>query len=104
MQEVRLRITTLKRAGSQQPPLKIHEEIITLEPGKPIERELAGGQRHKYQIVLSEGQYMKVEIKEKGISVGRNARAGRRHDDQSVGAIWRRAGSKSDRPGSRIAG
>ena len=46
------------------------EEIITLEPGKPIERELAGGQRHKYQIALSEGQYMKVEIREKGISVG----------------------------------
>jgi len=46
------------------------DEIITLEPGKPIERELAGGQRHKYQIALSEGQYMKVEIREKGVSVG----------------------------------
>jgi CHAT domain-containing protein len=55
--------------GSQSPALDL-DEIITLEPGKPIERELAGGQRHKYQIALSEGQYMKVEIREKGISVG----------------------------------
>jgi CHAT domain-containing protein len=55
--------------GSQQPAQDL-DEIITLEPGKPIERELAGGQRHKYQIVLSEGQHMKVEIREKGISVG----------------------------------
>jgi len=51
-------------------PAQDLDEIITLEPGKPIERELAGGQRHKYQIALSEGQYMKVEIREKGISVG----------------------------------
>jgi CHAT domain-containing protein len=56
-------------AGSQQ-PAKDPDEIITLEAGKPIERELAGGQRHKYQIVLSEGQHMKVVIREKGISVG----------------------------------
>lgn len=46
------------------------DDIITLELGKPIERELAGGQRHKYQIALSDGQYMKVEIREKGISIG----------------------------------
>jgi len=46
------------------------EEITTLELGTPIERELAGGQRHKCQIAVSEGQYMKVEIREKGIGVG----------------------------------
>jgi CHAT domain-containing protein/tetratricopeptide (TPR) repeat protein len=46
------------------------EEITTLEVGKPIDRELGGGQRHKYQIVVCEGQYMKVEIREKGIGVG----------------------------------
>jgi CHAT domain-containing protein/Tfp pilus assembly protein PilF len=55
--------------ASQQPAQNL-DEIITLEPDKPIERELAGGQGHKYQIALSEGQYMKVEIREKGISVG----------------------------------
>ncbi|HKV63443.1 MAG TPA: CHAT domain-containing tetratricopeptide repeat protein [Candidatus Acidoferrum sp.] len=55
--------------GSQQPAQALDEAIV-LEPGKPIERELAGGERHKYQIALTEGQYMRVEIREKGISIG----------------------------------
>src|SRR6516164_1161852 len=46
------------------------EEITTLELGKPIEREIGGGQRHKYEIAVREGQYLKVEIREKGIGVG----------------------------------
>ena len=29
---------------------------IALEPGKPIDRELTGGQRHSYWVALSEGQ------------------------------------------------
>lgn len=57
-------------SGSPQTSAEKQEEIIALELGKPVERELAGGQRHKYQIVLSEGQHMKVEIREKGIIVG----------------------------------
>src|SRR5689334_7543389 len=46
------------------------QAVTTLEPGKPIERELAGGQRHSYQIQLSEGQYLKIEVREQGISLG----------------------------------
>ena len=46
------------------------QEATTLEPGKSIERELAGGQKHSYQIALSEGQYLRVEISQKGIDVG----------------------------------
>jgi CHAT domain-containing protein len=41
-----------------------------LELGKPIERELAGGQRHFYVVPMSEGQYMKVEVTDKGTDVG----------------------------------
>src|SRR5262245_30735458 len=40
-----------------------------LEPGKPIERELAGGQSHAYQITLSAGQFMKVIVEQRGIDV-----------------------------------
>jgi hypothetical protein len=40
-----------------------------LEPGKPIERELAGGQSHDYQITLSAGQFMKVIVEQRGIDV-----------------------------------
>src|SRR5438105_4291081 len=46
------------------------QEVTTLEPGKPVERELAGGRRHGYQIQLSEGQYLKIEVREHGISLG----------------------------------
>src|SRR5215467_4277456 len=33
------------------------QEITTLEPGKPIEREIAGSQKHSYQIALAKGEY-----------------------------------------------
>jgi CHAT domain-containing protein/Tfp pilus assembly protein PilF len=47
-------------------------QATPLEVGNVIERELAGGQRHNYQIALSEGQYIKVEVKQKSIDVGVN--------------------------------
>jgi len=46
------------------------QDQIELEPGKPIDRELSGGQRHSYRIALSEGQYIGIEIKQQGIEVG----------------------------------
>src|SRR5258708_28018800 len=56
---------------STQPPAgQPPSEIAVLELGKPIERELGGGRRQSYQVTLSEGQYMKVEIREQGIDVG----------------------------------
>jgi CHAT domain-containing protein/Tfp pilus assembly protein PilF len=45
-------------------------EVITLESGKPVERELSGGQRHVYRIPVVEGQYLKVEIRPRGTDVG----------------------------------
>jgi len=44
-------------------------EVRVLEPGKPIERELAGGQQHAYQIPLSAGQYLNVVVEQRGIDV-----------------------------------
>lgn len=46
------------------------QEIIVLEAGKPIERELSGGQKHSYQIAISEGQFVRLEIRRQGISIG----------------------------------
>jgi CHAT domain-containing protein len=42
-----------------------------LEPGKPIERGLAGGQSHyyAYQLVLAAGQYINVRVDQRGIDV-----------------------------------
>lgn len=44
-------------------------EITTLESGKPVERELSGGQKHTYQIALTEGQYANVTVEQRGIDV-----------------------------------
>src|SRR5262249_45211667 len=40
-----------------------------LEPGKPIERELAGGQSHSYQLALADGQYAMLVVDQRGIDV-----------------------------------
>jgi CHAT domain-containing protein/Tfp pilus assembly protein PilF len=51
------------------------QEAATLELGRPVERELSGGQKHAYRIPLSEGQHVKVVIKQQGITVGVTLRA-----------------------------
>jgi CHAT domain-containing protein len=57
--------------GGADPTLIVQGEkdARPLEPGKPIERELAGGQSHAYQITLSAGQFMKVIVEQRGIDV-----------------------------------
>jgi CHAT domain-containing protein len=56
---------------SQQPATDAQNarEILTLEAGKPIEREMAGGQKHFYQIALTEGQYLNAIVEQRGIDV-----------------------------------
>jgi CHAT domain-containing protein/Tfp pilus assembly protein PilF len=46
------------------------QEVTTLEFGKPVERELVGGQKHIYQFALTEGQYVRVEVRQLSIDVG----------------------------------
>jgi CHAT domain-containing protein/tetratricopeptide (TPR) repeat protein len=46
------------------------KEVITLKLGEPIERELAGGQKDIYQFALTEGQYIRVEVRQLSIEVG----------------------------------
>lgn len=50
-------------------PAAHSQESQALEPGKPIERELAGGQAHSYQITLAVGQYLHVVVEQRGIDV-----------------------------------
>ncbi|MBO0719756.1 MAG: tetratricopeptide repeat protein, partial [Blastocatellia bacterium] len=40
-----------------------------LEPHRPIEREMSGGQSHSYQITLSSGQYFQLVVDQRGIDV-----------------------------------
>jgi hypothetical protein len=45
------------------------QESISLEPGRPVERELSGGQWHSYKIALVSNQYLHIEVEQRGIDV-----------------------------------
>ena len=42
-------------------------ESHSLEPGKPIERELSGGRSHFYKITMTSGQYLQIAVSQRGI-------------------------------------
>lgn len=44
-------------------------DIIALELNKPIEREIAGEQKHRYQITLSANQYARVTIEQQSADI-----------------------------------
>lgn len=44
-------------------------DVRWLEEGKPIERELSGGESHSYQLNVTNGQYARVIVEQKGIDV-----------------------------------
>ncbi|MGH9843479.1 MAG: tetratricopeptide repeat protein, partial [Blastocatellia bacterium] len=45
------------------------QEARPLEPGKPVEREMAGGQTHAYQLTLAADQYLHLVVEQRGIDV-----------------------------------
>jgi CHAT domain-containing protein/tetratricopeptide (TPR) repeat protein len=45
------------------------QESNSLEPGKPIQRELSGGQSHSYKITMISSQYLRVVVTQRGIDV-----------------------------------
>jgi CHAT domain-containing protein len=45
------------------------QEVVTLELGRSVERELAGGQEHSFQITLTEGQFARVISEQRGIDL-----------------------------------
>jgi len=47
----------------------IPQESISLELGKPIERELSGGLSHFYKITMASGQFLRMAVKQQGIDV-----------------------------------
>ena len=50
-------------------PAQNDRQTIQIEPGKPIERELTGGQSHSYQMTLAAGQYVRLAVDQRGIDV-----------------------------------
>ena len=53
---------------TQAAPAQNQQEITLLEPGKPLEREIARGQKYSYRFELSQGQYATIAIDCRGAS------------------------------------
>jgi hypothetical protein len=69
-------VTSLRPvAPPAQAPASTHgaapsaQESVSLEPGKPVERELSGGQSHFYKISMTSGQYLRITVSQRGIDV-----------------------------------
>jgi hypothetical protein len=45
------------------------DAVTRLEVGKPIEREIAGGRSHTYQLSLPEDQYARVGFEHRGVDL-----------------------------------
>lgn len=56
-------------ASAAAVPAQNFQDAPTLEPGKPIERELAGGQSHSYRFTINAGQYSRVVVEQRGVDV-----------------------------------
>ncbi len=50
-------------------PARGAQDARALEPGQPVERELAGGQSHVYQLKLGAGQHLEAVIEQRGIDL-----------------------------------
>lgn len=59
-----VRITSVLFSQAQESP-----DVLTLELGQPVKRELAGGQSHSYKFTLTSNQYAHLVVEQKGIDV-----------------------------------
>ena len=57
-----------KSLANYRPPQGA-SDVRWLDDGKPIERELSGGESHTYQLNVATGQYARVIVEQKGIDV-----------------------------------
>jgi CHAT domain-containing protein/Tfp pilus assembly protein PilF len=66
------RLALPSRPAQQQPPPPSganNTAIITLEPGKVVERAISGGEKHSYRVTLIEGQAASFIVEQRGIDV-----------------------------------
>jgi tetratricopeptide (TPR) repeat protein len=60
---------TTKAGNSSRSVAQSADEALSLEPGKPVERELSGGGPHFYKITMTSGQYLRIAVSQRGIDV-----------------------------------
>src|SRR5262249_32038291 len=57
------------RIRGGQEPSEPNQTASILEPGKAIERAMAGGEAHDYKVSLKAGQFLHVVVDQRGIDV-----------------------------------
>ena len=57
--------TAADAPASALPQLQSAQELTMLEPGKPVENEISGGQVQGYRITLSAGQFVSVIVQQR---------------------------------------
>jgi hypothetical protein len=57
------------RIQGGQEPSEPSRTVATLEPGKAIERAMAGGEVHGYKVSLKSGQFLHAVVDQRGIDV-----------------------------------
>jgi CHAT domain-containing protein len=62
-------VVTALCAAQTTAAIHLVQDASPLEPGKPIEREIAVGESHDYRFTLNAGQYLQAEIEQRGIDV-----------------------------------
>ena len=62
-------VSPVLEIASKHSATQSSQESDSLEPGKPVERELSGGQSHSYKITMISGQYLHVVVTQQGIDV-----------------------------------
>lgn len=60
---------TLRAHANVESDQSAQNDLPILEPGKPISRELSGGEVHSYQIVLTAKQFVRVAVDQRGINL-----------------------------------
>jgi tetratricopeptide (TPR) repeat protein len=63
------RTGSLSQLAPEHAGKPLSQELHLLEAGKPIEREIAGGQSHAYRLTLGAGQYLYVVAEQRGIDL-----------------------------------
>ena len=60
-------VSVLLLSGVKIAPAQNQDDVRTLDSFEPLKRELAGGQIHQYQVVLSANQFLQVVVDQRGI-------------------------------------
>jgi CHAT domain-containing protein/Tfp pilus assembly protein PilF len=68
-QTVTARANTISPSISEAGIRQVMDDAGSLEQGKPVEREIKGGESHYYKINLASGQYLSLIVDQRGIDL-----------------------------------